>query len=223
MKSKMKLTDTKMNQSESCPKTIEATSWSTFNLCTKPRDSKVAKDFMQVSQPIKQHEDKTLQQSEAVLQDMVAVPKIENSTSPSFDSSLSKDSDPQLFTQNPPTVKEQLLAAEGGYYTSNEAAKLLDISEKELQKWRETEKLIGLPLRNGTFVYPKWQFSENAILLDLDKVLAQFPYKSPWGRAAFMLDTWISNDLGTPLAGLKAGKLSEVLALVNGIGEQGAL
>jgi hypothetical protein len=121
------------------------------------------------------------------------------------------------------TVKERLIRAEGGYYLSSEAAELLGISERELEEWRKTDKLIGLPLKNGTFVYPKWQFSNHAVLSGLEVVLARFPYKSPWGRAAFMLDTWVSEGLGTPLAGLRAGKLSQVLALVNCIGEQGAL
>jgi hypothetical protein len=125
--------------------------------------------------------------------------------------------------QNSLTVKQKLLMAEGGYYLSSEATKLLGISEEDLGKWREANKLIGLPLKNGTFVYPKWQFSGNSVLSDLEVVLAQFPYKSPWGRAAFLLDTWVSEELGTPLAGLRAGKLSQVLDLVGCIGEQGAL
>jgi hypothetical protein len=169
---------------------------------------------MQVNQPTKQPKDRASQQSESVLPVIHAV--IANSVPPSSDES-------QVFAQNPPTAKEQLLAAEGGYYLSTQAAELLSISEDELPKWRETDRLIGLPLRDGTFVYPKWQFSENSTLPGLETVLAQFPYKSPWGRAAFMLDTWLSTGLGTPLAGLRAGKLSDVLALVNCIGEQGAL
>jgi hypothetical protein len=121
------------------------------------------------------------------------------------------------------TVKERLIRAEGGYYLSGEAAELLGISERELEEWCEADKLIGLPRKDGTFVYPKWQFSDHSVLSGLEVVLARFPYKSPWGRAAFMLDTWVSTGLGTPLAGLRDGKLSQVLALVNCIGEQGAL
>ncbi len=176
---------------------------------------------MQASQPTKQRKDKTFQQEEvtSVAQSKV-VPETKLETIESIPSQISES---QLFAESASTAKEQLLAAEGGYYLSDQAAELLHISEDELQKWRETDQLIGLPLKNGTFVYPKWQFSESSILPGLDKVLAQFPYKSPWGRAAFMLDTWLSTGLGTPLAGLQAGKLSEVLALVNCIGEQGAL
>jgi hypothetical protein len=176
---------------------------------------------MQASQPTKQRKDKALPQDGVILVAQgTVVPRTKLET---IDSIPSQTSDPQTFAKNPPTAKEQLLAAEGGCYLSNQAAELLNVSESELQEWRETDQLIGLPLKDGTFVYPKWQFAENSILPGLAAVLAQFPYKSPWGRAAFMLDTWLSLGLGTPLAGLQAGKLSEVLALVNCIGEQGAL
>lgn len=187
--------------------------------CVKKSQSTVIN--MQTRQPTKQRKDQVIQPDvDTVDAQGIAA---ETKKTEHIDSTLSNSSDSQLFAESAPTAKEQLLAAEGGYYLSDQAAKLLSISENELQKWRETDQLIGLPLKDETFVYPKWQFSENAILPDLDKVLAQFPYKSPWGRAAFMLDTWLSNGLGTPLAGLRAGKLSEVLALVNGIGEQGGL
>jgi hypothetical protein len=174
---------------------------------------------MQASQPTKQRKDKSIPQDGILLVAQgTVVPRIET-----IDSTPSQISDSQTFAQNPPTVKEQLLSAEGGCYLSDRAAELLNISESELQKWRETDQLIGLPRKDGSFVYPKWQFSGDAILPGLKEVLAQFPYKSPWGRAAFMLDTWLSTELGTPLAGLQAGKLSEVISLVNCIGEQGAL
>jgi hypothetical protein len=175
---------------------------------------------MQANQPTKQRKDKTLPQDEVFLVPPGSVVPIIVET---MNSTPSQVSDSQTFAQNPPTAKEQLLVAEGGCYQSDQVAELLNISENELQKLRETDQLIGLPLKNGSFVYPKWQFTENAILPGLKEVLAQFPYKSPWGKAAFMLDTWCSNGLGTPLAGLQAGKLLEVLALVNCIGEQGAL
>ena len=176
---------------------------------------------MQTRQPTKQRKDKAIQPDIATIDThRVAA---ETKKTELIDSIPSKSSDPQLFAESAPTAKEQLLAAEGGYYLSDQVAKLLSISENELQTWRETDQLIGLPLKDGTFVYPKWQFSENSTLPGLATVLKQFPYKSPWGRAAFMLDTWLSNGLGTPMAGLRAGKLSEVLALVNGIGEQGGL
>jgi hypothetical protein len=148
---------------------------------------------MQASQPTKQRKDKADGVISVAQGTVVPRTKLET-----IDSIPSQISDSQIFAQNPPTAKEQLLAAEGGCYLSNQAAELLNISESELQKWQETDQLIGLPLKDGSLVYPKWQFSGNSTLPGLAAALAQFPYKSPWGRAAFMLDTWLSTGLGTP-------------------------
>jgi hypothetical protein len=172
---------------------------------------------MQANRTIQTRKDKTLQKKEITSPTIRVVPQ-PDATSQSLNPSIL----PQT-TQNPLTSKERLLLAEGGYYLSGEAVELLGISETELAQWREADKLIGLPRKDGTFVYPKWQFSSHSILSGLEVVLARFPYKSPWGRAAFMLDTWVSVGLGTPLAGLRDGKLAQVLALVNCLGEQGAL
>jgi hypothetical protein len=126
----------------------------------------------------------------------------------------------------PSSVKDLLLSAEGGCYLSAEAAKLLGISEQKLQELSRTDKIIGLPIQDGGQVYPKWQFTKRfpwgyQILRGLDEVLAKFPSKSPWMRAGFMLNN-ISVDMASPLAGLKAGKISQVIDLVNNFGEHGA-
>jgi hypothetical protein len=126
-----------------------------------------------------------------------------------------------------PTVEERLLAAEGGCYLSNEAAELLGITEKELEQLRQTDKIIGLPVQEDRHVYPRWQFKKRLlwgyrILPGLDEVLSEFPESDPWMRAAFLLNSCMSVDLSTPLAGLKAGKLSQVLLLTHRFGEHGA-
>jgi hypothetical protein len=125
------------------------------------------------------------------------------------------------------TVKERLIRAEDGYYLSSEAAKLLGITEPQLEELRQTDKIIGLPVKDGRYVYPKWQLVKRwfwgyRVLPGLAEVLAAFPSESPWMRAGFMLDNGVSVELASPLAGLKAGKISAVLALVEGFGEHGA-
>jgi hypothetical protein len=126
-----------------------------------------------------------------------------------------------------PTVKERLLRAEGGYYLSGEAAKLIGITEQKLTELRETDRIIGLPVQDDRYVYPKWQLVKRwfwgyRVLPGLAEVLAAFPDDSPWMRAGFMLDNGVSVELASPLAGLKAGKISQVLTLVKGFGEHGA-
>jgi hypothetical protein len=135
--------------------------------------------------------------------------------------------DPTALVKSSLTVKERLIRAEGGYYLSGEAAKLLGITEQKLEELRQTDKIIGLPVKDGRHVYPKWQLTKHwfwgyRVIPGLAEVLAQFPSESPWMRAGFMLDNGVTVEFASPLAGLKAGKISQVVALVKGFGEHGA-
>jgi hypothetical protein len=134
--------------------------------------------------------------------------------------------DRAAVVKNSPTVKERLLAAEGGYYSSGEAAKLLGITEQKLEELRQIDRIIGLPVQDGRYVYPKWQITKRfwnyRVLPGLAEVLAAFPDDSPWMRAAFLLNDSNCIEFPTPLAGLKAGKLELVKALSHRYGEHGA-
>ncbi len=128
--------------------------------------------------------------------------------------------------KSPLTVKERLIHAEGGYYLSGEAAKLLGITEAQLEQLRQTDKIIGLPVKDGRYVYPKWQITKRfwsyRVLPGLAEVLAVFPDDSPWMRAAFMLNDSDCVEFSTPLAGLKAGKSAQAIVLSQRFGEHGA-
>ena len=134
--------------------------------------------------------------------------------------------DPTAPVKSSLTVKERLIRAEGGYYLSGEAAKLLGITEVQLEQLRQTDKIIGLPVKDGRHVYPKWQltkcFWNYRVLPGLAEVLAVFPDDSPWMRAAFMLNDSDCVEFPTSLAGLKAGKLAQVLVLSQRFGQHGA-
>jgi hypothetical protein len=124
-------------------------------------------------------------------------------------------------------VKRQLLAAEGGYYVSDRAATLLGISEYALTELRQQSKIIGLPLADGSYAYPQWQFVKTWFfrhrrLKGLDRVLATLSDSDPWMQAAFMLDRLISTEMATPLDGLRQGKIDLVIATAKSFGEQGA-
>ncbi len=124
-------------------------------------------------------------------------------------------------------VKRQLLAAEGGYYASDRAAALLSISESALTELRQQSKIIGLPLANGSYVYPQWQFVKtwffrHRLLKGLDRVLAALSDSDSWTQAAFMLDRLISTEMVTPLDSLRQGKIDLVIATAKSLGEQGA-
>jgi hypothetical protein len=81
-------------------------------------------------------------------------------TTPSFvviGNSLSQIPQSAIIRE-PTSAKERLLEAEGGFLVSEKAAKLIGITQVELEKNRQAEKIIGLPINDGEYVYPKWQF-----------------------------------------------------------------
>lgn len=124
-------------------------------------------------------------------------------------------------------VKRQLLAAEGGYHTGDRAAALLSITEASLTALRQQSKIIGLPLADGSYVYPQWQFVKtwffrHRLLKGLDRILAALSDSDPWIQAAFMLDRLISTEMATPLDSLRQGKIDLVIATAKSLGEQGA-
>jgi hypothetical protein len=124
-------------------------------------------------------------------------------------------------------VKRQLLAAEGGYYTSDRAAALLGINETALTALRQQSKIIGLPLADGSYAYPQWQFVKtwlfrHRLLKGLNLALVALGDSDPWVQAAFMIDRLISTELVTPLDGLRQGKIDLVISTAKSFGEQGA-
>jgi hypothetical protein len=124
-------------------------------------------------------------------------------------------------------VKRQLLAAEGGYYTSDRAAALLGINETALTALRQQSKIIGLPLADGSYAYPQWQFVKtwlfrHRLLKGLNLALVALGDSDPWVQAAFMIDRLISTEMATPLDGLRQGKIDLVISTAKSFGEQGA-
>jgi hypothetical protein len=121
---------------------------------------------------------------------------------------------------------EFLLDAEGGFYWKDEAVKLLNIDESLIEEMRKKDEVLGFLIdspEGEQYVYPKWQFDGGSVIPGLREVLLNFPDKSPWARASFLLNSHLSHSMGTPIAGLKKGRLADVLVLVHHLDEQGAL
>jgi hypothetical protein len=121
---------------------------------------------------------------------------------------------------------KQLITSAGGCYNSSEAAKLLGVSETQLDALRTNGKIIGLPV-DSQYLYPKWQITKrflffHQILPHLEAVLERLGDHSPWTKAAFMLDRQIRPEFPTPLAGLQMGKVDLVLAAAESFATHGA-
>jgi hypothetical protein len=123
-------------------------------------------------------------------------------------------------------IQLNLIGAEGGSYLSQEMARTLRITVEDLESRRAHNEIIGLPV-DGSFVYPKWQVVKwfwvlDVVLPGLDRVLNALGDRSPWTKAAFLLDRGIRPEFSTPLAGLKNNQIDLVIAAAQSYGEHGA-
>jgi hypothetical protein len=123
-------------------------------------------------------------------------------------------------------MHQALILAEGGSYTSQETARLLRISEQSLEIRRTKNQIIGLPWQ-GEYLYPKWQIVSkfwifHEVVPVLNQVLEALGDRSPWSKAAFMLDQGIRPEFSTPLAGLRSNQIDLVIAAAQSYGEHGA-
>lgn len=48
--------------------------------------------------------------------------------------------------------------------------------------------VIALPVDEGQYVYPTWQFANGAFIFGLDVTLAALNTEDPWAQAAFLLN-----------------------------------
>lgn len=118
-------------------------------------------------------------------------------------------------------AKPQLLEAEGGCLSSDEAARLLGISREAVNKRRQQGKLIGLPA-GRSYRYPVWQFQDGKTLTGLEIVLQAIKVQDPWMQVAWMLNSNLR--LGQrPLDALRSGEIEPVEQVAFLYGEQGAL
>jgi hypothetical protein len=121
--------------------------------------------------------------------------------------------------------RDELLAAEGGVVSTDEATALLSVKSRQAVQQRVRRgTLIGLPLNQTTTVYPIWQFSEKSrdrVLPGLREVLAALGNLDPWGRVIFFLGGEGRLDGERPLDTLRRGDIERVIEAARHYGEQG--
>ena len=118
-------------------------------------------------------------------------------------------------------AKRQLLQAEGGVVSSEEAAQILGIKRQAVDKRRLNGKLIGL-LAGRAYVYPAWQFVTGETLRGLEKVLQHLQVRDPWMQTAWMINGNTRLSGRSPLELLHEGNLDVVMDAAKIYGEQGA-
>ncbi|MBI4277116.1 MAG: helix-turn-helix domain-containing protein [Armatimonadetes bacterium] len=116
--------------------------------------------------------------------------------------------------------KRELLEAEGGTISAEEAGRLLAISRQAVDKARRAGRLLAVNVGRA-WRYPVWQFGEDGTLPGLPEVLRALRTASPWVQTAFLLGRNARLRNRRPLDRLRQGKTGEVVAAAEAYGEHG--
>lgn len=109
-------------------------------------------------------------------------------------------------------IKQQLVSAQGGCISSEQAGRHLGISRQAVDKRRRNGKLVGLSRGKGSYLYPVWQFASSGTTLPgLETVLEQLSSFDPWMQAAFFLNPNSRLNHQTPLEMLRLGEIEAVV------------
>ncbi len=112
-------------------------------------------------------------------------------------------------------ARQQLADAEGGSLSSEETARLLNISKTAVLKRLESGRLVAWrEERLQAARFPRWQFDKNGqVLAGLEEVLEilnRDDRLDPWAKVLFFLQTRESLGGKRPLDLLREGKLKNV-------------
>jgi hypothetical protein len=120
-------------------------------------------------------------------------------------------------------ARQQLLVAEGGPLSGEDAARLLGISRQAVDKRRRAGRLLGIRVGPHRYAYPSWQFAEEGVLSGLEDVLYDLRPHDPWMQLAFMVNGNLGLDGKVPLEELRRGHVAAVRRAARRYGEQGGV
>lgn len=136
-----------------------------------------------------------------------------------------RDADPLASARERGTQsKRRLLEAEGGTLSALEVADLLGLRRQSVDKRRQKGLLIGLNVERRGYRYPKWQFTNDGLVLEgLPSILTTLKSQGPWVQTAYMLNRNTRLDGERPLDLLRAGQFERVLEAASNYGEHSAI
>lgn len=117
-------------------------------------------------------------------------------------------------------AKRDLLAAQGEMLDTAAVAARLGLTARVVEARRKRGLLLALPLDDGTWGFPTWQFADHDLLPGLEDVFRNMSVGSPWMRAAFFLSGDLRLDGRTPLSVLLSGEIDAVRDAGAAYGEQ---
>jgi hypothetical protein len=85
-------------------------------------------------------------------------------------------------------AKEALRESAGGFVPTLWVSEHLGISRQAVDKRRKAGKLLAVQAADGTFSYPRCQFSDEGVVPGLEEALAAFQVDSPWERLSALVN-----------------------------------
>ncbi|HQP34399.1 MAG TPA: hypothetical protein PLI95_04455 [Polyangiaceae bacterium] len=119
-------------------------------------------------------------------------------------------------------AQREMLDVEGPPVTVGEVAAHLRISRQAVDKRRQAGKLLAVSLGTRSYLYPRWQLTEEGVLRGLEDVLRILAQHPPWAQLRFFVSG--NHRLGgkRPLDMLRQGRVDKVLRAAKAFGEHGA-
>lgn len=114
----------------------------------------------------------------------------------------------------------QLVKEAGNLMTSDDVAKLLNLTPQAVQHRRLKLKLLAIPQGERAYGYPACQFTHRGPIPGLERFLKSFEIQDPWMQLSFLLTPNTQLDGMQPLDLLRAGKVDPVIAAVEAFGNQ---
>jgi hypothetical protein len=117
--------------------------------------------------------------------------------------------------------KTFLLQAEGGAVPVKEAAAMLGLTRRAIDRRRRAGKLIGLTMGRRGYLYPAWQFGEHGTIPGLEETLAALDSFGPWSQVSWFISPNTRLGGRAPLSVLREGQVEPVVGAAQLYGEQG--
>jgi hypothetical protein len=106
--------------------------------------------------------------------------------------------------------------------TASEVAMKLGMSIEAVLAHRSNFDILGLPIGNGDFAYPEWQFEAGTLFPSLQLLTRMF-HDDPWAAYRFLFEPLEALGGVQPYVAMRAGRTKAVLLMVQGIQEGGVL
>ena len=105
---------------------------------------------------------------------------------------------------------DALIESGGGTYDMDTACEILGIDREAVLQLIQESRLIALP-GNDDLVFPVWQFQDEGLLPELEKVLQVLPDRDAVTQCLFMLMPLLNHEIGqSPIELLKNSSVTNM-------------